>query len=456
MLSSLVSTALRFRVLVVGLACVLIVQGLRLVERTPLDVFPEFALPTVEIQTEAPGLSCEEVESLVTMPIENALNGVPWLATIRSKTVLGLSQVVCIFEEGTDLVPARQLVTERLAAAAARLPAVAKRPVVLEPLSSMSRVLKIGLSSSTLDAMDLTDFALWTIRPRLMGVRGVANVAIWGERDRELQVLIDPEKLQAHGLRVADVERSAGLAAELASGGFVDTPNQRLPVTHTPSLESAEDLAGTVVAFRSGVPLRLGDVAEVREGSPPPIGEAVIRIGRDEPGRKSGLLLIVEKYPWGNTLEVTRGVEKALELLRPGLADVEIDSTIFRPATFIERALGNLGHALLWSSLLVVIVLVAFLSDWRTAVISLVAIPLSLISAALSIEALGGTVNTMILAGLVIAIGEVVDDAIIDVENIARRLRLARSRLRRSPHSGSSSPLHSRCGAPSSMRRSSS
>ncbi len=416
MMKWLIATALRQRVPVLVLAGVLVLFGARAVKSTPLDVFPEFAPPLVEIQTEAPGLSTEEVESLVSVPLENALNGVSWLKTLRSKSVLGLSSVVCIFKEGTDLMRARQLVQERVATVAPRLPAVARAPVLLPPLSSTSRALKIGVSSKTLSQMDLSELALWTIRPRLMAVPGVANVAIWGQRDRQYQVLVDPDRLAAHGVSLDAVVRAAGDATLVSGGGFIDSPNQRLPVRHISPVETADDLARTVVHFTNGVPLRLGDVAEVVIHHPPPIGDAVINDG-------PGLLLIVEKQPWGNTLDVTKQVESALESLKLGLKDVELDPTIFRPATFIERSLANLTHAMLLGCGLVVVILVAFLFDWRTAVISLSAIPLSLLAAGVVLHFLGGTLNTMVLAGLVIAVGEVVDDAIIDVENVSRRLR---------------------------------
>jgi CzcA family heavy metal efflux pump len=419
MMKWLIAVSLRQRVLVLALAAVLVVFGIRAVNTIPLDVFPEFAPPLVEIQTEAPGLSTEEVESLISVPLENALNGVSWLKTLRSKSVLGLSSVVCIFQEGTDLMRARQLVQERVATVAPRLPTVAHAPVLLSPLSSTSRAMKIGVSSKTLSQMDLSELALWTIRPRLMAVPGVANVAIWGQRDRQYQVLVDPDRLAAHGVSLDAVIRAAGDAASVAAGGFVDLPNQRLPVRHLSPIETPEDLARTVVHFTNGVPLRIGDVAQVVLHHPPPIGDAVINDG-------PGLLLIVEKQPWGNTLDVTRQVEAALDALRPGLKDVDIDPTIFRPATFIERSLQNLTHAMLLGCALVVVILVAFLFDWRTALISLSAIPLSLLAAAVVLYLRGGTLNTMVLAGLVIAVGEVVDDAIIDVENIVRRLRLNR------------------------------
>jgi len=426
MMKQLIAFSLRQRVFVVALALVLLVFGYRAIRTTPLDVFPEFAPPLVELQTEAPGLSTEEVESLISVPLENALNGVAWLKTLRSKSVLGLSSVVCIFEPGTDLMRARQLVQERVATVTPRLPAVARAPVLLSPLSSTSRAMKIGVSSKTLSQMDLSELASWTIRPRLMAVPGVANVAIWGQRDRQLQVLVDPERLAAAGVSLDAVVSAAGDAVVVSSGGFVDSPNQRLSVQQLSPIQTPDDLARTLLLFTNGVPVRIGDVARVVVGHPAPIGDAVINDG-------PGLLLIVEKQPWGNTLEVTRKVEAALEALKPGLGGVELDSTIFRPATFIERSLGNLTEALLLGCGLVVLILVAFLSDWRAAVISLSAIPLSLIGAGLTLHFLGGTWNTMVLAGLVIAIGEVVDDAIIDVENVSRRLRLNRESGRPEP-----------------------
>jgi CzcA family heavy metal efflux pump len=413
----LIEHALRLRFAVMALAAALLILGWQRVRTTPLDVFPEFAPPLVEIQTEAPGLSTSEVESLVTVPIESALNGTAWLKTMRSKSVLGLSSVVLIFEPGTDLLRARQLVGERVAVVTPQLPAVARPPVILPPLSSTSRALKIGVSSKTLTQVEMTTLARWTIRPRLMAIPGVANVAIWGQRDRQVQVLVDPDRLAAHKVTLDQVVAATRNATTPAPGGFVDTPNQRLSVSQRASIHGAADLAQVTLALRAGAPLRLGDVADVVEGHQAPIGDAIINDG-------PGLLLIVEKQPWGNTLDVTTKVEAALQALRPGLKGLEIDSTIFRPATYIELALGNLRHAILVGCLLVIAILLLFLWDWRTALISVLAIPLSLMTAAVLLHSQGGTVNTMVLAGLVIALGEVVDDAIIDVENIVRRLRL--------------------------------
>ncbi len=438
----LIKTSLQFRLLVVVLAIALVIIGVRTSDSVPLDVFPEFAPPLVEIQTEAPGIATEDVESLITVPIENAVNGIPFVQTVRSKSVLGLSSVRLIFEPGTDLLTARQLVQERLALAARQLPMVASPPVILPPLSSLSRCLKIGLWSDTQSQMDMTVLTKWTIRPRLMSVPGVANVAVWGEKDPQLQVIVDPDRLRANQLTLDAVMQTVRDATAVGAGGFVDTANQRLALRHVPAVYTPEQLGEIVVGYRSAsgsvspaatpassvqpfaapsraasVPLRIKDVAEVRYDHAPPIGDAIIN-------SRPGLLLIVEKQPWANTLDVTTNVEKAMEELRVAMGDVHYDTTIFRPATFIERALANLSRSMLVGCILVVIVLLLFLFDWRCAVISATAIPLSLLTAIMVLYYRGGTVNTMVLAGLVIALGEVVDDAIIDVENIMRRLRL--------------------------------
>jgi len=419
MLAGLVRLALVQRVIVLALAALLVVLGVRASGNVPLDVFPEFAPPMVEIQTEAPGLSTEEVESLVTVPVETAVNGVPGLMTLRSKSVLGLSSVQILFERGSDVIRARQMVGERVTQVQPRLPLAARQPVLMPPLSSTSRAMKIGLSSTKYDQMKLSELVRWTIRPRLMAVPGVANVAVWGQRDRQLQVLVDPDRLRAAGVTLAEVRAAAGDAVLVGGGGFVDTPNQRLAVQQASVVQDATQLSQAIVKQAGEAPVRIGDVARVVDGFNAPIGNAIIDDG-------PGIMMIVEKQPTANTLELTRAVEAAMDELRPGLAGVKVDTTIFRPATFIERSIDNLTHALLFGCALVAIVLFLFTRDWRQATISLVAIPLSLLGAGLVLLWSGATINVMVIAGLVIALGEVVDDAIIDVENIARRLRLNR------------------------------
>ena len=425
MMRWIVRSSLQLRFLVVVVAVVIFAIGIMELRDMPVDVFPEFDPPLVEVQTEALGLSAAEMESLITVPMEaDLLNGVAWLERITSDSVAGMSSILLVFEPGTDPIRARQMVQERLTQAFA-LPNVSKPPTMIQPLSTTSRVMMVGLSSKDLSLIDMGVLARWNIKPRLMGVPGVANLAIWAQRERQLQVLVDPEQMHAEGVTLDQVIETTGealwtsplsflKASTPGTAGWIDTPNQRLGLHHILPISSAADLAKISVVGSQR--LLLGDVAKVVEDHQPLIGDAVLNDG-------PGLILVIEKFPGANTLEVTRGVEAALEALRPGLTGIEIDTTIFRPANYIELAIGNLSTALLIGVLLVALVLLLFLWTWRTALISLVAIPLSLVAAGVVLYARGATFNTMILAGLVIALGVVVDDAIIDVENIARRLR---------------------------------
>jgi len=431
MMRWIVGSSLRFRYLVVAVAAGMLAFGVVHLRSVPVDVFPEFAPPRVQIQTACLGLSASDVEQLVTVPLEDALNGIPGLDIMRSSSVPQLSSIELIFKLNTDLLRARQLVQERIATVLPTLPTWASPPVMLQPLSATSRVMKIGLTSDSRSLTELSMTAYWNIRARLLRVPGVANVPIWGERLRMLQVQAEPEKMRAHDVSLEQVMETTSDAldvgllkfsngAVVGTGGFVDTPSQRLQVRHVLPIATPKDLSQVVIEQQGGKPLRLGQVARVVEDHQPLSGDAVINNG-------PGLMLIVEKLPWANTLDVTRGVEQALDELRPGLAGIDIDPTIFRPASFIETALHNLTNALLLGCLFVVLVLAFFLFEWRSALISLVSIPLSLVAAGFVLFVRGATINTMILAGLVIAVGVVVDDAIIDIENILRRLRQYRA-----------------------------
>ncbi|WP_426985673.1 efflux RND transporter permease subunit [Pseudarthrobacter sp. Y6] len=424
----IVAASLRFRSIIIAMAAALMMVGGAQLSSASVDVFPEFAPPKVEVQTACLGLTAAEVEALVSVPMEEAFNGIDGLHQMRSKSVPQLSSIVMEFENGTDLLTARQLVSERMATVIPTLPTWAAPPLMLQPLSSTSRVMKIGLSSTTRSLIEMSMISYWNIRAHLLRVPGVANVAIWGERLQMLQVQADPAKLAANNVTLEDVMSStadaldAGLlkyspGALIGTGGSLETPSQAIGIRHVQPITTPADLAQVALEDREGLPpLRLGDVANVVEDHQQLIGDAVINGG-------PGLMLIVEKLPWGNTLEVTRGVEEALKQLEPGLTGIAVDTTLFRPATFIEESLGNLSVALLLGCLLVILVLSVFLFQWRTALVSVMAIPLSLVAAALVLYWTGGTINTMVLAGLVIAVGVVVDDAIIDVENIVRRLR---------------------------------
>src|SRR5688572_19433652 len=427
MLRWIVGSSLRFRYIIAAAAAALMFFGVQQLRHMPVDVFPEFAPPRVEIQTLALGLSGTEIESLVTIPMEQALNGVPDLDTIRSKSVEQLSQIEMIFERGTDLLTARQLVAERIAAVSPTLPRWAAPPVIIQPLSATSRVMKIGMTSDEYDLVDLSMTAYWKVRARLLRVPGVANVLIWGERIKMPTVQVDPELLRKHELTLEQVMTvtadaiDAGLlrfsdGGFIGTGGFVDMPQQRLQVQHDIPILTDRDLARIPIAERDGEVLRLEDVADVVIDTPPLMGDGVVN---DRPG----LLLVVQKLPWANTADVTAGLDAAIEELRPSLPGIELDPTIFRPATFIEDAIDNLSVAMILGALLMIVMLGAFLFEWRTALISITAIPLSLIAAGLVLRSQGITINTMVLAGLVIALGDIVDDAIIDIENVVRRLR---------------------------------
>ncbi|MEK6275144.1 MAG: efflux RND transporter permease subunit [Actinomycetota bacterium] len=426
MMRWLISTSLNFRLLVIPIGIALMVVGVAQVRQTPVDVLPEFTPPYVEVQTEALGLSAEEVEELITVPLErDLLNGVAGIDVLRSESVLGLSSVVLLFEPGTDLLNARQLVQERLLQAHV-LPKVSKPPTMLQPLSSQSRVMMIGLSSEELSPIDLGLLARWTIRPRLMGVPGVANVVMWGQREHQIQVQVDPEHLQRNGVSLQQVISTAGNAQLVSplsfleastpgTGGFIDTPNQRLQLRHILPIADPEGLAEVPVDGIPGGAKRLGDVADVVVDHQPLIGDAVI-------GDGDGLMLVVEKFPGTNTLEVTREVDAALDAMRPGLSGVRLDSTIFRPASFIEHAIDNLALALLIGFLLVAVVLAALFFDLRAALVAFVSIPLSVVAALLVLSLRGESMNALVLAGLLLAVLVVVDDGVVGVENIRRRL----------------------------------
>jgi CzcA family heavy metal efflux pump len=425
MIRGIVGWSIQFRYIIVVIAGALMVFGVNQLGDMPVDTLPEFSPPYVEIQTEALGLSAEEVEQMITVPMEqDLLAGVAWLDVIRSESVPGLSSVLVYFEPGTDLYRARQLVSERIAQSAVGLPHVSKPPTMIQPLSSASRFMIVGLSSKELSLIEMSVLARWTIAPRLMGVPGVAHVAIWGNRDRQLQVQVDPEQLRDAGVSLQQVVETTGNALWVSSlsfleastpgtGGFIDTPQQRLGIWHVLPISSPEELAQVPL---TGTAWRLGDVANVVEDHQPLIGDAIIN-------ESPNLLLVIEKLPGVNTLEVTQGMEAALDALRPGFAGIDFDATLFRPATFIEMAMANLTRSLLISALLVVLVLFAFFWGWRAAVLSMVAIPVSLVAALFVLYLRGATLNTIVLAGLVIALGVVIDDAIIDVDRFVQRLR---------------------------------
>jgi CzcA family heavy metal efflux pump len=422
MLKAIVRFSLRFRAVVIALASALLAYGAYSLTRARYDIFPEFSPPEVSIQTEAPGLAPEQVELLVTLPIERAITGAPGVDTVRSGSIQGLSVLTVVFRSSSGIYLDRQFVGERLATLAGRLPAGVRPPIMTPLTSSASTVLEVGLTWPGHSLMQLSTVADWTVKPSLLAVPGVAKVAVYGDEPRQIQIQFQPERLIQYGVAVNDVVRAAEQATGIRGAGFIDTPNQRIVLASRGQSLTPEEIARTVLFHRNGVNVTLRDVARVLDAPAPAVGGATIR-------GKPGLVLVVSSQYGANTLEVTRSLDRAVESLRPDLErqGIALDTQIFRPADFIETALSNVRTSLLVGALLVVVVLVLFLFNFRTAAISCTAIPLSLLSAVIVLEKLGMSINTMTLGGLAIAIGEVVDDAVIDVENIYRRLRENRS-----------------------------
>ena len=418
MLRSIVHFCLRFRSVVIALTGVLLLYGIQVVRNARLDVFPEFVQPQVEVQTEAPGLAADQVEVLVTNLVEGAIGGLGHLSALRSESIQGLSVVTAVFEPGTDIYHDRQQLAERLAGVASQLPRGVRPPTMSALTSSTMDLLKIGIVSDRLSPMELRGFADWKLRPRLLAVPGVAQVNVFGGEVRQLQIQVQPDRLLAHGLALADVLAAARASTGVVGAGFIDTTNQRVVLETQGQTIDPAALGQLQVARRNGVNVRLADVARVVETAAPQFGDALVQ------GRPGVLLTLLGQYG-SNTLEVTRALERALAGMHPVFEQegVTLYPRLHRPATFIESALRNLRWSLLLGGGLVALVLFAFLGHARTALISLTAIPISLLAAAIALTRMGYTLNTMTLGGLAIAVGEVVDDGIVDVENIVRRLR---------------------------------
>ena len=422
MLNRIILWSLENRVVVIGLALLLFVFGIYSTLQAPLDVFPDFAPPQVVLQTEAPGMSAEEVEQLVTLPLETQLNGTAQLEAIRSSSIVGLSVITCVFQSGTDIFRARQLVSEKLQLAGAHLPTTAGPPQMMPIISNVGIILKISLTSDKTSLMDLRTLADWTIRPRLLAVPSVAQVTTFGGEVKQYQVIPDPLRLKQYGVTLEEVMNAAKHANENAGAGFFDTTQQSMVIQGEGRIHSLSDLENAIVNVKNRVPIRIRDIGRVRFG-------AEYKVGDSSAFGKQCVYLVVNKQPSANTLVATQAAEAALDEVRHALpADVVLDAGIFRQASFIQRSISNINSAMIQGGILVVIVLLLFLFSWHAGIISFTAIPLSLLVAIVVLQRLGGTINTMTLGGLAIAVGEVVDDAIIDVENVFRRLRENRAR----------------------------
>jgi CzcA family heavy metal efflux pump len=417
MMSALVRFSIRFHGVVIGLASLVIVYGLYSLTRANLDVFPEFSPTQVVIQTEAPGLSAELVETLVSQPIESAVSGTVGIDSMRSQSIPGLSVVTIIFTEGTDVYRNRQVVAERLSTVTSQLP----RNVIpnITPLaSSASTVLGLGLTSDTRSMMELRTLVDWTIRPHLMAVPGVADVNVFGGEVRQFQIQVDPAKLLRYNLSLQEVLAAAAKTTGVRGAGFIEGSNQRILINSEGQALTTAQLARMPMLHRDGQTIRMGDIGQVVEGPAPSISAAAIN-------GKTGVYLSVQGQLGANTKAVTDALEKAIHELEPSLhsEQVTLYPQLFRPANFIETAIDGVKTDILIGSVLVIAVLFLFLFNVRTAFISATAIPLSLLTAVIVLAYFGIGLNIMVLGGLAIALGEVVDDAIIDTENIFRRLR---------------------------------
>lgn len=417
-LTAIVRFSLRFKGIIISLSCIFLGYSLYILPQAKYDVFPEFAPPQVIIQTEAPGLSPEQVEMLVTQPIENAINGVTGIESLRSGSIQGLSVITVIFYPDSDIYRNRQVLSERLTSLAGQLPQEVRPPVMTPLTSSTSVVLIAGLTSEKLSLMELRTIADWTVKQRLLAVPGVAKVSVFGGEVRQIQVHVIPDRLIQYNLTIEDVLAAARRSTGIRGAGFIDNENQRMNIQAEGQSVTAEQVAKTILLYKDGANVMLGDVVRVVDAPEPAIGAASIM---GEPG----VQLVVSGQYEANTLEVTERLENALQEIAPVLSKqgVVLHQDIFRPANFIQTANNNVKSSLLIGAILVIAVLFLFLFNIRTAAISCTAIPLSLLSAVTVLKYMGASLNTMTLGGLAIAVGMVVDDAIIDVENILRRLR---------------------------------
>ena len=416
MLNSILKWSIARRWFVVVGAIIVALWGLFVIREMPLDVIPSFAPPQVQVQTEAPGFAPDEVESLITLPMESALNGTPGLEAIRSSSAVGLSVVNLIFAENTDIYQARQLVTERLQQVQSELPEGISPPEMTPTTSPIGDILKYALTAETTPLMEVTRLADWQIKNRLLGISGVSQVVVFGGEERQYQILVDPAKLQQFNVSLEQVTEATSGSNVNAPGGFLISPDRELIVRQQGRATSIADLERAVIAERGGTPVRLRDVAEVK------IGKAVKR-GDGALGGKPAVILMIRKQPTGDTVEITETVEAVMQEIEQTLPeDVKLTRT-FRQADFIEASVKNVQVALRDGIIIVGVILILFLMNWRTIIITLSAMPLALILGLMFLKYQGGGINTMTLGGLVVAIGSVVDDAIVDMENSYRRLR---------------------------------
>ncbi|MEP0914325.1 efflux RND transporter permease subunit [Leptolyngbya sp. GB1-A1] len=416
MLSSIIQWAIARRWLVISGAMILTIWIFRTIIQMPLDVFPTFAPPQVEIQTEAPGLAPEEVESLVTLPIESAINGTPGVSAVRSSSAASISVVRVVFNWGTDIYQARQLVTERLQSAESKLPEGIETPQIAPISSPIGTIVTYAFTSQTIDLMEMRRIVDWQVTNRLLAVPGVTQVIVFGGDERQYQVLVSPEKLQAFNVSLQDVSEAVAAANVNAPGGYLITPDREKLIRGIGRIEDIEALKQSVITARSGTPVRITDVADVKIG-------AAVKRGDASVNTQKAVVAIINKQPQADTPTVTRAVEAAMTEVKAGLPEgIQVDTT-FRQETYIDASIENVRTALIEGSIIVALILIPFLMNWRNLAVCLAALPLSLLVGVLALNWLGQGLNTMTLGGLAVAIGSAVDDAIVDAENVYRCLR---------------------------------
>ena len=420
MLNKIIGFSLQNRILVLVASVLLLIGGTYTAMHTEVDVFPDLNAPTVVIMTEANGMAAEEVEQLVTFPVETAVNGATGVRRVRSSSTNGFSVVWVEFDWDTDIYLARQIVSEKLAVVSESLPANVGKPTLGPQSSILGEMLIVGLTADSTSMLDLRTIADWTIRPRLLSTGGVAQVAVLGGDIKEYQVQLDPERMRHYGVTLSEVMNITREMNLNANGGVLYEYGNEYIVRGVLSTDKVDQIAKAVVRSNgvSGAPILLEDIADVQVGAKLP------KLGTASERGKHAVLLTVTKQPATSTLELTDKLEASLQDLQKNLpADVKVSTDIFRQSRFIESSIGNVQKSLLEGGIFVVIVLFLFLANIRTTVISLVTLPLSLIASILALHYMGFTINTMSLGGMAIAIGSLVDDAIVDVENVYKRLR---------------------------------
>ena len=417
MLNYLINFSLKNRMIVIALFIIILIFGTYTAVNMDVDVFPDLTAPTVTVLTEAHGMATEEVEKLISFPLESALNGSPNIRRIRSNSAMGISIVWAEFEWGTEIYKARQIVTEKLATAKSNLPEGVGEPTLAPVSSIMGEIMMIGLSSETMDATALRTFADWNIRPQLLATSGVAQVVNMGGGYKQYQIIASPESMKYYDVSLSELEEAAKSSSINASGGYINDYGTQYTIQGQGRTNSIEDIGLSLVKMKKGKPIRIQDVAEVKIGTAPKIGDATIMT-------KSSIIITVMKQPNANTIKLTEAIDVTLSGIESSLPEgVKLNKHIFRQTDFIQASIDNLQTTLLEGALFVCIVLFLFLLNWRTTIISLVAIPIALLVTIIILKLFGLTINTMSLGGMAIAIGALVDDAIIDVENIFKRLR---------------------------------